>query len=464
MRTVHLIGICGTGMATLAVLLKEEGCSVQGSDEHVYPPMSDFLREHGIVVLDGYRTQNITKSLDLVVVGNAISRGNVELEAVLDNRIRYASFPEVVRNEFLWSQRSVVISGTHGKTTTASMLAWILTFTGADPSFLIGGISPSLSTSGRIGRGDVFVIEGDEYDSAFFDKTAKFLKYLPEILVINNLEFDHADIYQDLDELRLAFRRLVGLVSRRGLVIVNSDDEETQALGQRAAGTVQTFGLGPTATWQASQIGYEAGTTTFDLVLNNERVVQVDMPVIGTLNVRNALGAIAAANGVGVGPEESASALRRFRGVKRRLEVRGVVDDVTIYDDFAHHPTAVRETLTAMRSISQSGRVWALFEPRSATACRRVFHQESSESHRVEDCVAVTEVYRKSIAASERLSERQLDSELCSAGVEATFASTIDEIVSIVVASVMPGDHVVAMSNGGFGNIHERLVVALENR
>ena len=464
MKAVHLIGICGTGMATLAVLLKQRGFSVQGSDEHVYPPMSDFLLEHGIGVLDGYRTENITKSLDLVVVGNAVSRGNLEVEAVLDNRIRYASFPEVVRNEFLWSRRPVVISGTHGKTTTASMLALILTYAGVDPSFLIGGISPNLSTSGRIGQGNVFVIEGDEYDSAFFDKTAKFLKYLPEVLVINNLEFDHADIYQDLDELRLAFRRLVGLVSSQGLVIVNADDSETQALGRQSTGTVQTFGFGSTATWQASQIEYRAGMTTFDLVLNNEKAMQVAMPVIGAFNVRNALGAMAAANGVGVVPEESAEALRRFRGVKRRLEVRGVVGDVTIYDDFAHHPTAVRETLAAMRSISKSGRVWALFEPRSATSCRRVFQEEFADSLRLADCVIVTQVYRKNILESDRLSELQLVSDLRSVGVDATFAPTIDEVVSIVAESALPGDHVVAMSNGGFGNIHEKLVVALESR
>jgi len=451
-------------MATLAVLLKQQGFSVQGSDEHVYPPMSDLLREREIVLLDGYKTENITKSLDLVVVGNAVSRGNVELEAVLDKRVRYSSFPEVVRNEFLWSRRSVVISGTHGKTTTASMLAWILTYAGVDPSFLIGGISPNLSTSGRIGQGDVFVIEGDEYDSAFFDKTAKFLKYLPEILVVNNLEFDHGDIYRDFDELRLAFRRLVGLVSRRGLVIVNSDDQETQALGRQAAGTVETFGFGSTATWRASQIAYEAGTTTFDLVLNNKQVAQVGMPVKGELNVRNALGAIVAANSVGVGPKRSAAALRQFQGVKRRLEVCGVVDDITVYDDFAHHPTAIRETLAAMRSISQSGRVWALFEPRSATSCRRVFQQEFSESLRLADCVIVTEVYRKNILKADRLSELQLVSDLCSVGVEATFAPTIEEVISIVVESALPGDHVVAMSNGGFENIHERLVDALEKR
>jgi len=451
-------------MATLAVLLKQRGFSVQGSDEHVYPPMSNFLLEHGIGVLDGYRTENITKLLDLVVVGNAVSRGNLELEAVLDNRIRYASFPEVVRNEFLWNRRPIVVSGTHGKTTTASMLAWILTCAGVDPSFLIGGISPDLSTSGRIGQGDVFVIEGDEYDSAFFDKTAKFLKYLPEILVINNLEFDHADIYRDLDELRLAFRRLVGLVSSQGLVIVNADDSETQALGRQSTGTVQTFGFGSAATWQASQIEYRAGMTTFDLVLDNAKATRVAMPVIGAFNVRNALGAIAAANGIGVAPEESAEALRRFRGVKRRLEVRGVVGDVTIYDDFAHHPTAVRETLAAMCSISQSGRVWALFEPRSATSCRRVFQEQFAESLKLADFVIVTQVYRKDILESDRLSEVQLVSDLRSVGVEAKFAPTIDAVVSIVAESVLPGDQVVAMSNGGFGNIHEKLIVALESR
>ena len=464
MKTVHLIGVCGTAMATLAVLLKQRGFDVRGSDQHVYPPMSQFLIDSGITLLDGYQSGHISNDLDLVVVGNAISRGNPELEAVLDERLRYASLPEVVRNEFLWSARSVVVAGTHGKTTTAFMLAWTLTEAGVDPSFLIGGISRNLGTSGHLGTGDVFVVEGDEYDSAFFDKTAKFLKYLPEMVVVNNVEFDHADIYRDLDELRVTFRRLVRLVPRGGRLILNADDREARSLGAEALCGVETCGLESPADWQAVNIEYGASETAFDVIRRGEPVTHVTMRVLGAFNVRNALGSMAAAAAVGVAPEVTAQALQSFRGVKRRLEVRGVEDQVTVYDDFAHHPTAVRETLSAMRATMPSGRVWALFEPRSATACRRVFQKQFAESLRLADEVVVTEVHRKDIPESERLSERELVADLSAAGVAARFVPTVDDVVAVVVEDAQPGDQIIAMSNGGFGGIHDRLLAALAAR
>jgi UDP-N-acetylmuramate: L-alanyl-gamma-D-glutamyl-meso-diaminopimelate ligase len=464
MKTVHLIGVCGTAMATLAVLLKQRGFDVRGSDQHVYPPMSQFLIDSGITLLDGYRSEHISNDLDLVVVGNAISRGNPELEAVLDQRVRYVSLPEILRNEFLWNTRSVVVAGTHGKTTTAFMLAWMLTEAGVDPSFLIGGISRNLGTSGNLGTGDLFVVEGDEYDSAFFDKTAKFLKYLPQVVVVNNIEFDHADIYRDLDELRVTFRRLVRLVPRGGRLILNADDREARALEAEALCDVETCGLDTSADWQAVNIEYGSSETAFDLLRDGTRVTRVTMSLLGEFNVRNALGSMAAASAVGVTPEVTAQALQSFRGVKRRLEIRGVAGQVTVYDDFAHHPTAIRETLLAMRATMPPGRVWALFEPRSATACRRVFQKQFADALRLADEVVVTEVHRQDIPEAERLSERELVADLTDAGIAARFVPTIDDVVAAVIEGARPGDQIVVMSNGGFGGIHDRLLDALAAR
>jgi len=451
-------------MATLAILLRDRGHDVRGSDEHVYPPMSDLLAERGIVLMPGYRAEHVSDDLDLVVIGNAVSRGNPEVEAVLERKLRYASLPESVRNEFLWGSRSIVAAGTHGKTTTAFMVAWALTEAKRDPSFLIGGISRNFDTSGRLGEGDVFVVEGDEYDSAFFDKTAKFLKYLPDVVIVNNIEFDHADIYDNLDELRTTFRRLVGLIPRTGRLVVCADDDEARALGDAALCAVDTFGLDASAQWRAVNIAYGAHETTFDVANEGSVVERVALPMLGAFNVRNALGAIAAAASVGIDPHVTAQSLKTFRGVRRRLEVRGVAADVTVYDDFAHHPTAVRETLAAMRASDPSGRIWALFEPRSATACRRVFQRAFAESFRLADEVVIAAVHRRSIPTAERLSEPELVADLTASGVGARFISTVDEIVSAVVEEARPGDQVIVMSNGGFDGIHAKLLEGLRGR
>lgn len=460
---VHLIGVCGTAMASLAILLKQRGDTVVGSDEHVYPPMSGLLARERITLLEGYRTEHITPDLDVVVIGNAVSRGNPEVEAVLNRRVRYVSLPEMIRSEFLCQRRSVVVTGTHGKTTTSFMAAWILAESGRHPSFLVGGISKNFDTSARLDAGDRFVIEGDEYDSAFFDKTAKFLKYLPDVVVVNNLEFDHADIYHDLDELRLAFRRLVRLIPEEGRLILNADDPEMMALADEARCPIDTFGLSPTATWAAERVGFHSEGTTFDAVHDTGRTT-VDMTSLGVFNVRNALGAMACAAAAGVTPATAAAALRGFRGVTRRLEVRGRSRDVTVYDDFAHHPTAIRETLNGVRAAGFQGRIWALFEPRSATACRRVFQQDFAEALRFADEVIVTSVHRSTIPAEDRLSEQRLVDDLLAVGVSARFVGTIDAVVAAVAAEAKPGDHVIAMSNGGFGSIHDKLLAALDER
>ena len=374
---IHLIGVCGTAMATLAAMLKRKGLDVRGSDQDVYPPMSDFLAAEGIPAFAGYAAEHITADLDLVIVGNAISRGNPELEEVLDRKIRYCSLPEAIREHFLWGARSIVIAGTHGKTTTTSLTGWLLTHGGVDPSVLVGGIARNFGEHGssyRLGQGRDFVIEGDEYDSAFFDKTAKFLKYLPDIAVINNVEFDHADIYADFDAVMLAFRRLVRLVPRKGLLLVGTDSPGARTAVAQAVSRVETFGMADDADWQAHDLQPAGASTRFSVRRGGAPFGVFDVPLVGAYNVRNALAAIAVATEVGIGADRIAEGLRAFAGVKRRLEVVGVADGVTVYDDFAHHPTAVAETLTgcARRTPTpESGRCSSRARLRRAAVCSR---------------------------------------------------------------------------------------------
>ena len=464
---VHFIGICGTAMATLAAMLKRKGFDVRGSDQDVYPPMSTFLEAEGIPALAGYRGDHITDDLDLVVVGNAISRGNPELEAVLDRKLRYCSLPEAIREHFLWNARSIVVAGTHGKTTTSSIVGWLLTHGGLDPSVLVGGIARNFDSGGdggssyRLGQGRDFVIEGDEYDSAFFDKTAKFLKYLPDIAIIGNVEFDHADIYADAEAVTLAFRRLVNLVPRRGLLVIGADSERAAALAAGAHSRVQTFGTAEDADWCASEIEAAAGTTKFTLTRHGAPFGRFEVPLVGVYNVRNATAAIIVATEVGMGVARIAEGLRLFAGVKRRLEVVGVAGGVTVYDDFAHHPTAVAETLAGMRAANPSARIWAVFEPRSASSCRRIFQDDFARAFAAADEVLIAPVFRSKLPESERLSVSQLVGDLARTGQAARAPESIDEIVAIVARERRPFDLVVLMSNGGFGGIHQKLLKAL---
>jgi len=460
MKKIHFIGICGTAMATLAAMLKRRGYEVQGSDLNVYPPMSDFLRDEGIPALIGFDAGHITADLDLVIVGNAISRGNVELEEVLDRKIRYCSLPEAVREHFLWGARSIVIAGTHGKTTTTSLLAWVLAHAGLDPSALIGGIAANFGSSYRLGRGRDFVIEGDEYDSAFFDKTAKFLKYLPDIAVVANVEFDHADIYPDLEAVLLAFRRFVTLVPRRGLLLLGSDSPNAAALAAGARCRVETFGLAP-GDWQAFDLHVTTSGTAFQVRHDGRSIGEFEIPLLGAHNVRNALAALAVASAVDVPPEAVAVAFREFQGVKRRLELRGSARGVRVYDDFAHHPTAIAETLGALRLGNPAARIWAIFEPRSATSCLRVFQRDFLEAFGGADETIVAAVFRASLPEDRRLSPEELVAGLQAAGHRARHIATVPEIVDTVAREAHDGDLVVIMSNGGFDNIHEKLLRAL---
>jgi UDP-N-acetylmuramate: L-alanyl-gamma-D-glutamyl-meso-diaminopimelate ligase len=464
MQTIHFIGICGTAMATLAAMLKRKGCAVRGSDQDVYPPMSDFLAAEDIPAFSGYDPAHITSDIDLVIVGNAISRGNVELEEVLERKIRYASLPEAIREHFLWAARSIVVAGTHGKTTTTALGGWVLTSAGLDPSVLVGGIARNFGDAGssyRLGQGRDFVIEGDEYDSAFFDKTAKFLKYLPDICVVNNVEFDHADIYADISAVMQAFRRLVNLVPRKGLLLVGADSPGSIALKNDARSRVATFGTSPDADWQADNLTARGQSTTFHLRRNGSPYGVFEVPLVGAHNVRNAVAAIAVAADLGIDQQTIAQGLREFAGVKRRLEVVGTVKGVTVFDDFAHHPTAIAETLTGLRAASPNARIWAVFEPRSASSCRRVFQEAFASAFAGADEVVIAPVFRATLPEDQRLSVTQLVHDLRARGQAARAAASLDGIVEDLRRERRDGDLVVLMSNGGFGGIHKKLLEAL---
>jgi len=451
-------------MATLAALLKQRGHDVRGSDQNMYPPMSDFLADEGIRTFSGYSPDNLSGDPDLVIVGNAISRGNVELEAVLDRRLRYCSLPEAVRDFFLWRARPVVVAGTHGKTTTTSLTGWLLAHGGLDPTVLVGGVALNFGLGGssyRIGAGPHFVIEGDEYDSAYFDKTAKFLKYLPDVAVVNNVEFDHADIYADLDAVRLAFRRLTTLVPRTGLLLLGADSPDALALRAAAVSPVETFGLSEDATWRAAEVTHRDGLTHFEVHRNGERFGRFASPLLGLHNVRNSLAAIAVGARAGLSASALADGLRGFKGIKRRLEIVGERHGVTVLDDFAHHPTAVHETLSALKSGYPGRKVWAVFEPRSASSCRRVFQDDFARAFGAADEVVIAGVFRSSLPEAERLSAEQLVADLCRAGRPARHIPEVDDIVRAVAAEARDGDLVVLMSNGGFGGIHQKLLQAL---
>lgn len=464
MKRVHFIGVCGTAMATVAAMLKRRGFDVQGSDKDVYPPMSTFLEQERVTAFSGYRAEHIGDDVDLVVVGNAISRGNEELESVLDRKVRYCSLPELVREQFLWASQSVVVAGTHGKTTTTTLTGWLLTAGGLDPSVLVGGVSANFDSSYRLGGGRAFVIEGDEYDSAFFDKTAKFLKYLPDIAIVGNIEFDHADIYADLDAVFLAFRRFVNVIPRRGTLVLGADSPHAMRLREFARGSVITVGLDEQADWRATDVAPTPRGTRFALHVGGVLAGIFEVPLLGQHNVRNTLAAMAVGHTLGLSFETMREGLLAFRGVKRRLELRGEVGHVRVYDDFAHHPTAVAETLAALRLGHPGRRIWAVFEPRSATSCLQVFEQEFIEGLSMADEVVIAAVFRSSVPDDRRLSPERLVEGVRARGGHARYLPTAADIVDVVAREAAPGDLVVAMSNGGFDGIHDKLLAALQSR
>jgi UDP-N-acetylmuramate: L-alanyl-gamma-D-glutamyl-meso-diaminopimelate ligase len=458
LRSVHFIGIGGTAMASAAVAMHELGYQVTGSDQDViYPPMSTFLAERSIRVMAGYAEVNLAHRPDLVVVGNAISRGNPEAEAVLERKLRYCSLPELLKEFFIRGRRSLVVTGTHGKTTTASLLAWVLESAGLNPSFLIGGIPRNLGQGARFTDSEWFVIEGDEYDTAFFDKRSKFVHYLPEVAIVNNLEFDHADIFPTLADIQLSFRRFIHLIPRNGLLLANGDEANITPLLNVRHCPVKRFGLGAANELKASGLVLKDDSSEFELGGTRFRI-----PMVGELNVRNALAVTAAARHCGIRDSVIQSAFDSFLSVKRRMEVRGEAGGVTVIDDFGHHPTAIRETVRALRVKFPGRRIWAVFEPRSNTTRRNVFQQELVDALERADAVVVAEVARlEQLPLGERLDPEKLMQDLRLTGKPAAYLPTVESIVDHVGSGARPGDVVCVFSNGGFGDIHNRLLARL---
>ncbi len=453
----HFIGICGTAMGAVAAAMKERGYKITGSDSSVYPPISTFLEERGVQVFRGYRAANIPEKADVIVVGNAISRGNEELEEVLARKLPYVSLPEVLKEQFLRRKRNLVVSGTHGKTTTTSLLAWILHKSGKEPSFLIGGIPRNFNAGARFTDSDFFVLEGDEYDTAFFDKRSKFLHYLPEVVIINNIEFDHADIFKDIDDIKLSFRRQLKLVPRNGLVIVNGDDKNCLDVISDCPAPVLKVGLGPENEHRLVDLDFDAEKTTF--TINAQRYV---VPLNGEYNARNAAMAVTAAEFIGLEPKKIADALKQFKGVARRQELKGEVSGVKVVDDFGHHPTAIKQTIDALKR-RYTGKMCAIFEPRSNTTRRNVFQKDLPLAlGAAEMCVLAPVADPHKVPENERLNVPQLLDDLARMGRQAFLEPDVDAIVQRVVGLVGPGDTIVVFSNGGFGGIHQKLLDALD--
>lgn len=460
---IHLIGISGTAMASLAGLLKQRGFKVTGSDAAAYPPMSDFLSSMNIPVAQPYGEANLKPRPDLVVVGNAISRGNPELEYVLDERIPFRSLPDVLHEYFLRTREPVVVAGTHGKTTTTSMLAWIFQSAGKDPSFLIGGIAENFGSSFALKQGKHFILEGDEYDTAFFDKGPKFLHYFPQAVILTSVEFDHADIYKDLDAVKTAFKRLVNLVPRKGKIIAYDAHANVDECLARAFSSVERYGMKEDSFWRISDMKFEPGLTSWSVLREGQPWASLQFSLAGEYNVLNATSAAAMASHYGIEPPAIVDALKSFKSVKRRLEVKAEIDGVTIIDDFAHHPTAIAETLRALRTRYPSARLWAIFEPRSNTVRRKVLQKELVSSLSLADQVVIASVFKaEAIPEDERLTTSAVVAGIKRAGKAARELPDADAIVLEVTPELLPGDVVAILSNGGFGGIYEKLPRRLE--
>ncbi len=471
-KHIHLIGICGTAMASLAGMLKERGFQVSGSDAAAYPPMSDFLAGLGISVAQPFDQKNLDPRPDLVVIGNAISRGNPELEEVLDRRIEFCSLPQLLHEEFLHGKEVLVVAGTHGKTTTTSMLSWIFQSAGMKPSFLIGGIAENFGSSFQLGEGKHFIIEGDEYDTAFFDKGPKFLHYFPDAVILTSVEFDHADIYKDLDAVETAFKRLVNLVPRRGRIIAfdgaAGDVTESPSLERclkKSFSPVERYGAGPRSNWRIANLRFEPDRTFWSVVRQGKPWMDFEFSLAGEYNVWNATAAAALAFACGISTEQIAEALKTFRSVKRRLEVKAQVNGITIIDDFAHHPTAIAGTLKALRERYAGARLWAILEPRSNTLRRRVLQADLARSLALADEIVVAGVFRsEAVPENERLDLAELAVDVQKHGRRARLATDADAIVDLIVPELRSGDIVAILSNGGFGGIYEKLPARLRAR
>jgi UDP-N-acetylmuramate: L-alanyl-gamma-D-glutamyl-meso-diaminopimelate ligase len=471
-RHYHLIGIGGTAMGSLAGLLRSAGHTVTGSDENVYPPMSTQLQELGIPYREGYSPDNLEPRPDVVVVGNAISRGNPELEEVLNRKIPYTSAAVTVKEEFIRGRHSLAVAGTHGKTTTTSILAWALECAGLNPSFLIGGVAENFGTSFRLTDSGYFVVEADEYDTAYFDKGPKMWHYLPDTAIVNNIEFDHADIYRDEEAYRFAFSRFINLVPSNGTLVAGWDSPIMRELAGRSFAPIQSFGYGDASAgggghprWTALHAEFGPEGSRFDVVHDGVPWGRVETPLAGSFNVRNCLAAIAAAESVGADRDGVLLGLRTFRSVRRRMEVRGEVGGVTVIDDFAHHPTAVRETIEAVRQKYAGRRVVAIFEPRSYTAQRREFQAAYEYAFAGADAVVLAGLFHpERYTAETAIDPNRMVDTWRAQGKDAHYIPAADDIVARLAPELRGGEVVLVMSNGGFGGIHDKLLGALRDR
>ncbi len=445
-------------MGSIAAALHQRGFKVTGSDENVYPPVSIFLEKRGIVLQEGYRAENIPADADVVVIGNAMKRGNPEVEAVLSRKLLYLSLPELLRNYFLRGRHNLVVTGTHGKTTTTALLAWIMEEAGREPAYLIGGLPKNFGQGARLNDSKYFVIEGDEYDSAFFDKRSKFIHYLPELLIVNNIEFDHADIFNNLDEIKLSFRRLLNIVPQNGMVLVNGDDPNCVEVAKDCLAQLVEVGFSNNCAQRIRDVAYSAKGSRFKL---GEETFEV--PLIGEFNVRNAAMAAIAARFYDVPKTKIDTAFKSFSGIARRQEVRGEARGVKVIDDFGHHPTAIANTLQALRHRYRGHRLWAIFEPRSNTMRRAVFQRQLPDALSLADGVFISQVAKvEQIPEEERLNPGAVVDAVAEAGRPAFYEQSADAIVDRIVPMLRAKDVVVVFSNGGFDNIHEKLLGRLK--
>ena len=464
----HLIGICGTAMASLAGMLQARGHHVTGSDKDIYPPMSTMLQSLGINVAQGFKREHLTAP-DCVIVGNAIPRGNPEVEETLRRKLLYRSQAEVVKEEFIRGRHSLAVAGTHGKTTTTSIASWVMDQGGLNPSFLIGGVAQNFGSSFRVTHSDYFIIEADEYDTAYFDKGPKFMHYLPELAIVNNIEFDHADIYADLEAVKLAFRRFMNLVPENGRLIAGWDSPNVrkvvESFGERLFTRVETFGTDASAKWQVRNADFGEGLSRFEVFCENQSWGEFQTPLLGEFNLLNCLAVIVAADAWGVSKEKIKSALVSFQNVKRRAEVRGEERGVVVIDDFAHHPTAVRETLRALRARYKDRRLIAVFEPRSWSSRLAVFQEDYANAFAAADYVVIAAVFdsQKVTEKGRALDTSELIDAISRQGKPALALPGADQIVAHLVPELRSGDVVAIMSNGGFGGIHDKILTALRS-
>lgn len=458
-KSIYLVAICGTGMTALAGMLKEQGYEVRGSDQNVYPPMSTFLEKMDIPVFDGYDESHLSPPPDLVVIGNSMSRGNPEVEAVLENKLPYISMPMALSEFFICGHYSCVVSGTHGKTTTSSLLAWMLESAGKDPSFFIGGIPENFGKGSKLGQGEVFVSEGDEYDSAFFDKGSKFLHYRPDLVILNNVEFDHADIFRDLEDVEVAFSRLINLIPRNGYLLSCWDDPVVRKLSSKTFSNLITFGLSEDADWRAVNISPEENGTSFDVLFKKEKFGNFTMPVFGLHMVRNCLGVTAVCHILGLQAEEIRDGLASFKNVRRRLQYHGEARGIKVFDDFAHHPTEIKTTLEALRSRFPRRRLWAVFEPRTATSKRNIFQSRFVEALAVADKVILTPLYvPEKVPEGERLSVEKICQLLENQNTPSRVLPADEGMMSFLKENLRANDVVLFMSNGDFNQIPANLI------